>query len=129
VAVKRCKESFTIWGTAGSPRVVTAGQLVGDSDPLVKSHGYFFEDVEAYAGRWAAPVEAATAAPGERRSVAAPKPTSGDPFDPSEHSVKEVLAHLDTADPAETARVLAAETAGQARKGVLARPDQGTAVQ
>ncbi|WP_344341445.1 hypothetical protein, partial [Kitasatospora putterlickiae] len=40
-------------------------------------------------------------------------------FDPAEHTVPEVLDHLADADEDETARVLAAELDGLARKGVL----------
>lgn len=40
-------------------------------------------------------------------------------FDPNAHTAAEVKAHLDTADPAEFARVIAAETQGQARVTVL----------
>jgi hypothetical protein len=40
-------------------------------------------------------------------------------FDPGAHTVAEVLMHLDSADATETARVLAAEAAGKARKTVL----------
>lgn len=40
-------------------------------------------------------------------------------FDPSEHTVLEVNEYLNTADPAERARVLEAERAGKARKGIL----------
>lgn len=49
-----------------------------------------------------------------------------EPFDPSAHSVEEVLSHLqgiDDADPeahdAEVVRVLAAEKAGKNRKGIV----------
>lgn len=44
---------------------------------------------------------------------------ASDGFDPSEHNVSEVQEYLLTADEAETERVLAAETAGQGRKGIL----------
>lgn len=40
-------------------------------------------------------------------------------FDPAEHTVAEVNAHLEKADADERARVLAAERDGQARKGIL----------
>lgn len=49
--------------------MVSGGQLVDSSDPIVKGRERFFEPVETYmdnrAGR---DVEQATAAPGERRS-------------------------------------------------------------
>ncbi|MGW3572182.1 hypothetical protein ACWDSL_51470 [Streptomyces sp. NPDC000941] len=44
---------------------------------------------------------------------------SDEQFDPAKHSVKEVLAYLDTADPDEAERVIAAEQAGEARKTIL----------
>lgn len=40
-------------------------------------------------------------------------------FDPADHTVAEVNAYLDTAEPAEQVRVLEAERAGKARKGIL----------
>lgn len=40
-------------------------------------------------------------------------------FDPADHNVEDVLAHLEKADDDERDRVLAAERAGKARKGVL----------
>lgn len=46
-----------------------------------------------------------------------------DPFDPSAHTVEEVLAHLDTADADEAARVLDAEEAGKNRATVLKQRD------
>ena len=44
-------------------------------------------------------------------------------FDPDEHTVDEVLAHLAKAEEDERERVLAAERAGKARKGVLGSDD------
>lgn len=43
-------------------------------------------------------------------------------FDPGQHTVKEVLAHLDE-HPEDLGRVVGAETAGEARKGLLADLD------
>ena len=40
-------------------------------------------------------------------------------YDPGAHTVAEVLAYLDAADPAEQVRVLEAERNGKARKGIL----------
>jgi hypothetical protein len=43
-----------------------------------------------------------------------------EPFDPADHSVKDVVAYLDAnEDPGEKARVLQAEREGKARAGVL----------
>jgi len=47
------------------------------------------------------------------------EPDGDEPFDPSEHDVPEVLAHLAKADEDEQARVIAAETAGKARSTIL----------
>jgi hypothetical protein len=46
------------------------------------------------------------------------------PYDPGEHDVAGVLEHLEAADEAETRRVLDAERAGKARKGVLDQADK-----
>lgn len=43
-----------------------------------------------------------------------------DLYDPSEHTVDEVVAYLETADGDEVTRVQDAERAGKGRKGVLA---------
>lgn len=40
-------------------------------------------------------------------------------FDPSDHSVEKVMKYLAEADAGERARVLALETSGKARKGIL----------
>jgi hypothetical protein len=49
----------------------------------------------------------------------------GEAFDPEQHSVEEVLNHLDsTTDEDEKARVLRAEQQGKARKTILARGEQ-----
>lgn len=49
---------------------------------------------------------------------------SGEEFDPTAHTVAEVLAHLADAADDEKARVLAAEQAGQARKGIIGTAEQ-----
>ncbi len=62
---------------------------------------------------------------GDELVLAATRPTAparapeGGLFDPGEHTVPEILAHLAGADETEAARVLAAEQAGQARKGIV----------
>lgn len=56
---------------------------------------------------------------GTRREAPAEAQTAeSDPFDPSDHTVDEVTAYLDSADDAERDRVLAAERAGKSRKGI-----------
>ncbi|MEU4133652.1 hypothetical protein [Streptomyces wuyuanensis] len=71
MAIKRCKASFAVM-VNGAPRVVTAGQLVDDSDPVVKGREANFEDVDTYVSERKARVEQATADPGEKRSVGRP---------------------------------------------------------
>lgn len=120
--VQRCVQPFVIW-PAGAPVAYTAGRLVEDSDPILKTHRHHFEAVEAVARRNTAAtrVEAASAAPGELRTLAPLAQTGGEgaAFDPGEHNAPEVLAYLETADEAERERVLAAEAAGKARKGIV----------
>lgn len=67
--VWQCKEAFVFW-RGGAPIVVSHGDLVSNAkDPRYKGHEDAFELVEDKAARQATPVvEAATAAPGERRS-------------------------------------------------------------
>lgn len=75
MAIKRCKAAFAV-SVNGVPRMVTVGQLVDASDPVIKGREALFEDVETFmsdkAARQAPQVEQATAEPGEKRSVAAP---------------------------------------------------------
>ncbi|MYR37050.1 hypothetical protein GTX14_09880 [Streptomyces sp. SID4944] len=51
-------------------------------------------------------------------------PTDPEAFDPAEHTVLQVIAHLAEADEEETARVLDAEASGEKRKGLLERRDE-----
>ncbi|MFE6079977.1 hypothetical protein [Streptomyces virginiae] len=51
--------------------------------------------------------------------AAEPEADDGALFDPGEHNVSDVLAHLAQADDDERARVLAAEEAGEARATIL----------
>jgi hypothetical protein len=127
--IKRCREPFAT-EVDGITRVIAVGTLVATDDPVyTRSTAAHFEDIEAHvtarADRLAAAgkgakAEQATADPGEARSVTPPSPATA-AFDPGEHSVKDVLAYLDGADEDEAARVVAAETAGKARAGILAR--------
>lgn len=57
----------------------------------------------------------------ERYGVHAVRDAS-DPFDPSDYTVDVVNGYLSTADEAEQARVIAAETGGKARTGILDGP-------
>ncbi|MFD7709475.1 hypothetical protein [Streptomyces sp. NPDC059786] len=123
--MKRCTESFTIWRD-GAPVAFTAGQLVDDKHPILKSHKHLFAEPQATAGHappaQLKPVEEATASPGENRTLtppAAPADSSQTPFDPGEHTAPDVIEYLKGADEEERARVLAAEAAGRGRKGIL----------
>lgn len=65
--ILRCKASYVSWKT-GVPVVVNAGDLLDSGDHRVKGWESQFEPLEQHLK--AAPVvEAATAAPGEKRSV------------------------------------------------------------
>lgn len=117
MSIKRCKESFSVW-VDGAPRVVTAGQLIDENDPLYSTHAHLFEAVETYVSdRRPAGVEDASAAPGALRTVTAPQEAG--PFDPGAHNAAAVLAHLAAAGEAEALRVLDAEAAGQERRTIL----------
>lgn len=49
----------------------------------------------------------------------AEQPSAPDPFSPGEHSVEDVLAHLESAGLDEAERVIQAESDGKARKTIL----------
>lgn len=120
MTIKRCKAAFSVW-VGGSPRVYSGGQLVDEKDPVLKTHGHLFEDIDVHvAARTARQAEAATAGPGEHRTLSTPNP-----YDPGTFNVKEVLAHLATVDDeAEARRILDAEEQGQARAGILKHRDE-----
>ncbi len=68
--ILRCKTSFHAYGR---PTMVRAGDLVDSSDPVVRGREELFESVdEVVHGPADLPVESASAAPGERRSVKRP---------------------------------------------------------
>lgn len=70
MSIYQCKEAFVFWRGA-EPVVVNPGDLCSNTkDPRYKGHESAWELVEEKAMRQdnAANVEAATAAPGERRS-------------------------------------------------------------
>jgi trigger factor len=60
--------------------------------------------------------------PGEGQLDADPAPVAK-AYDPSAHTVDEVVAYLETASPEESEQVRAAEQAGKARKGILGDED------
>ena len=79
--IKRAIQPFTAY-IDGMPRVVRAGDLVEDPDPVMTGRTHLFEAVEAHVSQRQphAGVESATAAPGEQRDLTSPaadsKPTT-----------------------------------------------------
>lgn len=72
MAIKRSRKAYAV-PVNGRVRVVTAGTLMDEEDPRYRKDAGRFEDVDNYVDRTTpAPsrVEAATAEPGERRTVA-----------------------------------------------------------
>ncbi|MFB6943192.1 hypothetical protein ACFWGL_17140 [Streptomyces sp. NPDC060286] len=67
----RCTRSFSAY-IHGVPRVVRAGQLVEDDDPIVTGREASFESVDAHLAARRPRVEQATAAPGEPRDLTPP---------------------------------------------------------
>ncbi|MFJ8049304.1 hypothetical protein [Streptomyces luteogriseus] len=65
-----------------------------------------------------------TAAQADPRARADEEEDGGEGFDPAEHTVLQVIAHLAEADEGETARVLDAEAGGEKRKGLLERREE-----
>jgi hypothetical protein len=76
--IHRCKSPFST-RVKGMPRVVAAGELVDDSDPVFKGREHLFESVDVYVERVDkkrvsnVTVESATANPGEVRQVTKPR--------------------------------------------------------
>lgn len=66
MAELRARESFFAF-VKGISRQIRAGELVKNNDPVVKGREALFTDASE------SPVEQATAAPGEKRTVARPK--------------------------------------------------------
>jgi len=73
VTIKRATQPFTAY-VDGMPRVVRAGDLVEDNDPVLQGRAHLFENVETHVAQNQPrpPVESATAAPGEQRDLTAP---------------------------------------------------------
>jgi hypothetical protein len=66
-------------------------------------------------------------APGGSESPASSDSSGAQPsdkFDPSEHTVEEVLEHI-KANPDDERRVLRAERRGQGRVGIVGHPEEG----
>ena len=72
MAILRCKEAFAVTDSDGAALVFAPGDLVDSKNKHVKGRESLFETVEASVERQARPVEQATAAPGEQRSVTKP---------------------------------------------------------
>lgn len=51
----------------GAPRMVSVGDLIEETDPVLRGREELFEDAELFVSDKAAAVEAATASPGEKR--------------------------------------------------------------
>lgn len=78
----QARETFFVATKSGMTRQVIQGEVFDEKDPLVKGHEHLFDemkvasvaDSKAAVSRGAEPVvEQATAAPGEKRAVTAPK--------------------------------------------------------
>lgn len=125
MAVQRCVESFTVW-QGGAPVTFTAGQLLEDAHPILKTHRHLFQDVTTAARpRQAQRIEAAVDDPGSLRNLTPPSGASGGLYDPAEHSNREVLAYLATATEADALRVLDAEAAAATpRAGICKMREQ-----
>jgi hypothetical protein len=73
MAVLRCLAPFALTEKSGVERVVSAGDLVDSTDPVVKGREDLFEPVETTVARTKERgVEKATASPGEKRTAAKP---------------------------------------------------------
>lgn len=72
-----------------------------------------------------APAEEAQEVEAENSEAPAEEAQKVEAFDPTEHNVEEVKAHLDGADEEERTRVLAAEQNGKARSSVLSYIPEG----
>lgn len=71
MGIMRAKASFVTY-SGGAPRMVHVGDLLEDTDPVMKGREHLFEGVEDHVRRpsgRSGEVEAATAEPGEKRSV------------------------------------------------------------
>ena len=67
----------------------------------------------------APPVQPAPTPSGAQGAEGAPPSPSAPAFDPTDHTVSEVLAYLERADVPERARVIDAERAGRARVTIV----------
>lgn len=72
MSILRVKEPFAV-DQAGFHRVLRVGDLLEDTDPVVKGREVFFEPVETQVVREQTRVEQASAAPGEKRTRTSPR--------------------------------------------------------
>lgn len=71
MAIKRAIQPFTAY-IDGMPRVIRAGDLVEDTDPVMQGRTHLFETVEDHVAQrqpQQPQVETATAEPGEQRNL------------------------------------------------------------
>jgi hypothetical protein len=81
---QRCKGGFAVQ-TEGGPLVFSAGRLVSDEDPILRTHAHLFEPVEVQVQRQeavpqsvtAVATETASAAPGEVRQTSTARRRAG----------------------------------------------------
>lgn len=106
MAIKRAKAPFGYMDReTRTPRVVNPGMLLDESDPAVQAYPDHFEDVETYVANRTQQrrinVEAATAAPGERRARTAPeqKPARRSRSAHKEQTEEEQAQQLGLVDP------------------------------
>ncbi|WPP30037.1 hypothetical protein [Streptomyces sp. CL7] len=81
MAIKRAIAPFTAY-IDGMPRVVRAGDLVEETDPVMQGRTHLFETVEDHVAQrqpQRPQVETATAEPGERRDLTPPASGRGKP--------------------------------------------------
>lgn len=118
--------------TINSPEPEFSGEVAGVAftrgeatlDPAVHAAALAYFRRRGYRVTEAEPEQAneapEPAAPVEPETTPEPVPTEpAEAFDPSGHTVVDVLAYLADADEDERARVLAAEAAGEARATIL----------
>jgi hypothetical protein len=113
-AVYVATESF-VANVDGVPQTILAGKthVREGHELLVNCPGYF----KPVGDRVHFDVESASAAPGERRGD--PSQTTA-AYDPTDHTVKEVLEYLEKADSAEKQRVKATEARSERSSKMVA---------
>ncbi|UYL86860.1 hypothetical protein SEA_RAVENCO17_7 [Gordonia phage RavenCo17] len=105
MTVLRAREAFACSDSHGTPRVVRPGDLFDSTDPLVTGRENLFEPVEVATQRSEAVVaggsgiEAATAAPGEKRSVTPKATTPESPVTPEPKAAATKSTKSATASP------------------------------